>query len=132
MKRSKTVGPRQVRPAEQIGHAISLGLALALAACPIALFTGDLAAAEHYVEMLLDQSARHELARWHAFGCSFQGVLLIQRGELSSGLRLLSTGFDKPGAAGSIPRFFTLSMAEALGLAGQIADGLAAIEEAFV
>jgi predicted ATPase/DNA-binding winged helix-turn-helix (wHTH) protein len=113
-------------------HAISLGLALALAACPIALFTGDLAAAEHYVEMLLDHSARHELARWHAFGRSYQGALLFQRGDLSGGLRLLRAGFDEPGATGSIPRFFTFPMAEALGRAGQIADGLAAIEEAIV
>jgi hypothetical protein len=52
-------------------HAISLGLALALAACPIALWVGDLAAAEHYVEMLLDHSTRHGLARWRAFGRSY-------------------------------------------------------------
>jgi hypothetical protein len=33
-----------------------------VAACPIALFVGDLAAAEHYIEMLLDHSTRHALA----------------------------------------------------------------------
>ena len=103
-----------------------------MAACPIALLTGDLAAAEHYVEMLLDHSTRHALARWRAFGRSYQGVLLIQRGDLSNGLRLLRAGFDERGAAGSVPRFFTFRMAEALGRSGQIADGLAAIEEAIV
>jgi predicted ATPase/DNA-binding winged helix-turn-helix (wHTH) protein len=113
-------------------HPISLGLALALAACPIALLMGDLTTAERYVEMLLDYSTRHALARWHAFGCSYQGVLFIQRGDLNIGLRLLRAGFDERGAAGSVPRFFTLRMAEALGRAGQIADGLAAIEEAIV
>jgi predicted ATPase/DNA-binding winged helix-turn-helix (wHTH) protein len=111
-------------------HVISLGLALALVACPIALWVGDLAAAEHYVEMLLDHSARHALARWHAIGRSHQGVLFIQRGDLGTGLRLLRAGFDEPGAAGSVPRLFTFFMAEALGRVGQIADGLAAIEEA--
>jgi predicted ATPase/DNA-binding winged helix-turn-helix (wHTH) protein len=121
-----------VADARETDHEISLGLALAMAACPIALFMGDLAAAEHYVEMLLDHSTRHALAHWHAFGRSFQGALLIRRGDLSSGLRLLRAGFDEPGAAGSIPRFFTFLMAEALGGAGQIADGLAAIEEAIV
>jgi tetratricopeptide (TPR) repeat protein len=118
--------------ADATNHAISLGLALAMAACPIALLTGDLAAAEHYVEMLLDHSTRHALARWRAFGRSYQGVLLIQRGDLSNGLRLLRAGFDERGAAGSVPRFFTFRMAEALGRSGQIADGLAAIEEAIV
>jgi predicted ATPase len=55
-----------------------------------------------------------------------------QRGDLAIGLRLLRAGFDEPGAAGSVPRFFMSLMAEALGRAGQIADGFAAIEEAIV
>src|SRR6202040_1389027 len=75
---------------------------------------------------------RHALARWRAFGRCYQGMLVIQRGDLSVGLRLLRAGFDEPGAAGSAPRLFTFLMAEALGRAGQIADGLAAIEEAIV
>ncbi len=111
-------------------HAMSLGLALAVAACPIALSIGDLTAAEHYVEMLLDHSTTYALARWRALGRSHQGVLVIQRGDLVNGLKLLRAGFAEPGAAGSVPRFFTFLMAEALGRAGQIADGLAAIEEA--
>jgi predicted ATPase/DNA-binding winged helix-turn-helix (wHTH) protein len=121
-----------VAEARATNHAMSLGHALAVAACPIALFMGDLAAAEHYVEMLLDHSTRHSLARWRAWGLSHQGVLVIQRGDLSIGLRLLHAGFAEPGAAGAIPRLFTFLMAEALGRAGQIADGLAAIEEAIV
>jgi predicted ATPase len=59
-------------------------------------------------------------------------VLAIRRGDLGRGLLLLRAGFAEPGAAGSVPQFFTFLMAEALGHAGQIADGLAAIEEAIV
>jgi predicted ATPase len=113
-------------------HAMSLGLALALAACPITLFIGDLAAAEHYVEMLLDDSTRHALARWRAFGRSYQGVLVIHRGDLVTGLQLLRAGLDELGEARSALRslMFLGEMAVALGRAGQIADGLAAAEEA--
>jgi len=118
-----------VAAAQATSHAMSLGQALALAACPIALFTGDLVAAEQYVEMLLDHSTRHALARWRAWGLSHQGVLAIQRGDLGSGLRLLRAGFDEPGAAGTVPQFFTFLLAEALGRTGRIADGLAAIAE---
>jgi predicted ATPase len=57
-------------------------------------------------------------------------MLAIHRGDPSTGLRLLRAGFDEPGGGGGVPRFFALLMAEALGRAGQIADGLAAIEEA--
>ena len=117
-----------MRPITQ-SHWVTLSL---VAACPIALWIGDLAAAEHYVEMLLDHSTRHALARWRALGRCYQGVLVIQRGDLSTGLRLLRAAFDEPAAVGSVPRFFTFLMAEALGRAGQIADGLAAIEEAIV
>jgi predicted ATPase/DNA-binding winged helix-turn-helix (wHTH) protein len=123
------IAESSVAAARATNHAISVGQALALAACPITLFTGALAAAEHYVEMLLDHSTRHALVRWRAWGVSHRGVLAIQRGEFSAGLRLLRAGFDEPGAA-EIPRFFMFLMAEALGRAGQIADGLAAIEEA--
>jgi predicted ATPase len=119
-----------VADARATNHAMSLGQALALAACPIALFMGDLGAAEHYVEMLVDHSTRHALARWRAWGLSHQGMLAIKRGDLSSGLRLLRAGLEEPGAAGTVPQFFTSLLAEALGRAGQIADGLAAIEEA--
>ena len=106
-------------------------MALAHAACPIALLTGDLAAAEHYVTMLLEHSTRHALTLWRAGGRSFQGVLVIQRGDVITGLRLLRAGFDEFGEAGStLLQFLAFLMAEALSRAGQNAEGLAAIDEA--
>ena len=120
-----------VEDAGAANHTISLCVALAHAACPIALLTGDLAAAEHYVTMLLDHSTRHALALWRAGGRSFQGVLVIQRGDVITGLRLLRAGFDEFGEAGStLLQFLAFLMAEALSRAGQNAEGLAAIEEA--
>jgi predicted ATPase len=121
-----------VADAQATNHAMSLGIALALAACPIALFRGDLAAVEHYVEMLLDASTRHALALFRAWSRCHQAVLVIRRGDLVTGLQLLRAGLDELGEARSALRFlaFLSEMAEALGRAGQIADGLATIEEA--
>ena len=120
-----------VEDARAATHTISLCQALAYAACPLALLTGDLAAAEHYGTMLLDHSTRHALAHWRACGRSFQGVLVIQRGDVITGLRLLRAGPDEFGEAGSaVLRLIAFLMAEALGRAGQNAEGLAAIEEA--
>jgi predicted ATPase len=113
-------------------HATSLGNALAVAACPIALWSGDLAAAEHYVEMLLDHSATHVLGRWHAFGRCYQGLLVIQGGDANAGLRLLRAVFADQVAAGSAARLFAFLISAASRHAGQIADGLPAIEEAMV
>jgi predicted ATPase len=120
-----------IEDARATNHAISLCNALSQAACPIALFMGDLAAAEHYVGMLLDHSATHSLARWSALGRKYQGVLAIKHGDLGSGLRLVRSGPDELGeATSSVLRLIAFLMAEALGCAGQIADGLAAAEEA--
>jgi predicted ATPase len=65
--------------------------------------------------------------RWHAFGLSHQGRLAIKRGDLNTGLRLLRAGFDGFGKSRSV---FRGIFAGALGDAGQVADGLAVIEEA--
>jgi predicted ATPase len=120
-----------VEDARAANHTISLCVALAHAACPIALLTGDLAAAERYGTMLLDHSRRHALALWRACGRSFQGVLVIQHGDVITGLRLLRAGFDEFGEAGAaVLRLIAFLMAEALGRAGQSAEGLAAIDEA--
>src|SRR6266481_1191173 len=120
-----------VEDAHAANHTISLCLALAHAACPLALLTGDLAAAEHYGAMLLDHSTRHALGRWRACGRSFQGVLVIQRGDVITGLQLLHAGLDEFGEVGSsVLQFLAFLMAEALGRAGRYADGLAAIDEA--
>jgi hypothetical protein len=62
-----------VAEARAIKNAMSLGLALAVAACPVSLWVGDLAAAEHYIEMLLDDSTTHALARWRVFGLGLSG-----------------------------------------------------------
>src|SRR5580704_3491484 len=113
---------------------MTLRSTLSQAPCHIALLVGDLAAAEHYVRMLLDHSTRHALALWRAWSRCHQGVLVIRRGDLVTGLQLLRAGLDELGEATSALRFPTLlgEMAEALGHAGQIADGLAVIEEAIV
>jgi predicted ATPase len=96
----------------------------------IALQVGDVAAAEHYVDMLLDHSTRHSLTYWHAYGRSHQGALSITRGDLDAGLLLLRAGFDERGGSRLARQVNTLLMIEALGRTGQIADGLVAIEEA--
>jgi predicted ATPase/DNA-binding winged helix-turn-helix (wHTH) protein len=121
-----------VEDARASHHAMSLCYTLALAACPIALLTGDLTAAEYYVRMLLDHATKHALPLWRAWGLSQQGVLEIKRGDVATGLELLGAGFDELGEAraalGCV--IFRGALASGLGRAGQIADGIAAIEEA--
>jgi predicted ATPase len=122
---------RSAEDARAANHAISLCYALFLGACTIALSVGDLVAAEHYVSMLLDHSTRFALTFWAARGRSCQGALVIERGDVDTGLPLLRAGFAELGEARSaVFGLIELLMPEALGRAGRIAEGLAAIEEA--
>ena len=125
--RTAESGVEEARAANQ---GLSFCYALATGACVIALLVGDVAAAERYVGMLLDYSTRHSLAYWRAYGRCHQGALAIARGDLNAGLQLLRAGFDERGGSRLARQVNTLLMIEALGRAGQITEGLAAIEEA--
>jgi hypothetical protein len=97
-----------IEDALSINHTLSLCNALAQAACPVALYAGDLAAAERFTAMLLDQTARHALDVWHAYGRCFKGMLLIKRGDVDVGLRLLgarSTSFGQPNSSNTTRHF---------------------------
>jgi len=125
------IAESSVEEARATSHKTSEGYALALAACPIALWTGHLTAAEHYVATLLDLSARHALAIWHSPGVGYQGALALKTGAVADGLQLLRAGIYGIDGSRSAIRFIpsVAEMAEALGRAGQIPDGLAAVEE---
>jgi len=117
--------------ARAIEHATSLCYALAIAACPISLLMSDLELAGYYVERLLEVSSTRGLARWHSFGRSFEGLLVMRRGDLENGLRLLRAGLDELGqAASALLWLIKLFRAEALTRAGRVSDALAAIEDA--
>jgi predicted ATPase/DNA-binding winged helix-turn-helix (wHTH) protein len=121
-----------VSDARATNHAITVGLTLLGAACPIALWAGDLGATERYVEMLLADSARYALPRWRVFGRCYQGMIAIRRGYVDTGLLLLRAAFAEPGAAGSAPRLLAFIISAASDHVGQIADGLPAFECAIV
>jgi predicted ATPase/DNA-binding winged helix-turn-helix (wHTH) protein len=115
-----------------IDHTVSLCYALSAAACSIPLLVGDLAAAERSVAMLLDHSAKHVLALWHAWARCLEGALFIRRGDVEPGLRLLRTALDElreSEFALSYTVFFG-ALAEALAGVGQVTQGIVAIDEA--
>jgi tetratricopeptide (TPR) repeat protein len=121
-----------VEEARAANHAVTLCHALARAACPLAVSVGDLATAEYYAGMLVDHSERHGLPRWRAFGHGYQGILHIGRGSRAIGVQLLRAAFDETKQAGTAFRFMPLmggEVPEALGRSGQIAEGLALIDE---
>ena len=125
---------QSIEDARRAQHAISFNYALHRGACPVALWIGDLSAAGHYADMLLDHAKRHALGRWQLYGRGYQGAVAIRRGDVAAGLRLLRASFEELGETGiTAPRFMRFAavyVAEALGQAGQTSDGLVVIDEA--
>ena len=113
-------------------HPQSVCNALAGAACPIALLTGDLAAAERYTTMLLDETAREALEIWHAHGVCFEGELRIRRGDVERGLCQIRTGVEQliQAGFGQYLLEFLGSFAKGLATIGQISRAHAAIDDA--
>jgi tetratricopeptide (TPR) repeat protein len=114
-----------VGDAEALADPATLCYALSHGGCLVALWVGNLAAAERYAEMLLDHSRKHGFAVWNDFASRLKGVVLVKTGDLDGGSPLLRAG--EPDA----DLWFLTGlgqMAEALGQAGRFADGIATVE----
>jgi predicted ATPase len=98
----------------------------------VEIWSGDWAAAERSVATLLDHSARHALAVWHARGRCLRGAVLIRRGEVGDGLALLRTTLDELRETSFVPYYPVMfgTLAEGLAGVGQVAPALATIDEA--
>ena len=123
---------RAVDEAVAANHGVTLCNAFAQGICSVSLLTGDLAAAEHFVTVLLEQSERHGLAFWHADGRCFKGMLMIRRGDTLAGLQQLQATIAELAGTSFHTRYdmFLGAMAEALGGSGRVGEGLDAIDRA--
>src|SRR5882724_7787808 len=113
-------------------HALSLLYALLIAACPIALYVGDLTTADHHVRLAFELAARHAIEMWNLWAQCFEGVVLIKRGESHAGSQLLQSALERLPAPGFHHHVSLLlpELAAGLGGAGQIAEGLAVADTA--
>jgi predicted ATPase/DNA-binding winged helix-turn-helix (wHTH) protein len=118
-----------IEAAQATGHALSLCYALALAACPIALWVGDLTAAAHYTGMLVDNSRTHDLRLWSAYGSRFQKAVVLLGGDIVGGSQLFDASLDEVAQPNVSVRSSTglVQLVEILVHAGRTADGLAVL-----
>jgi predicted ATPase len=82
--------------------------------------------------MLIEHSERHAQGVWSIWGRCWRGALLIKRGDAVTGLPVFRDALDELRRTGYVLRYagFLGVLAEGLGNAGQVAQGLMAIEEA--
>jgi predicted ATPase len=121
-----------VEQAASAHHGLTLCHALAQAACPIALWTGDVPSADRFVTMLLDEASRNALEGWVARGRCFRGVLLVRRKEFKAGSSCLRDALHDLRAAGSMAEYpaFLSALARGLAAAGHVGRAKATIDEA--
>lgn len=121
-----------VGQAQAMRHALTLGSTLIQAACPVALLTGDLEAAERYADALRDATVAHPLEIWRAFGDGFAGEIQVRRGETQTGLALLRSATERLRQVSFLQYVTTFLAAQARALidAGRPGDAFATIREA--
>lgn len=68
-------------------HPFALTQALALAACPIALWRGDTGAARALVNKLMEHSDRHPSAYWQSWGRSYDALLTLRESNEAGAVR---------------------------------------------
>jgi predicted ATPase/DNA-binding winged helix-turn-helix (wHTH) protein len=129
---ARTMNEENIADACELDHAMTLCNALTKGACPFTLISGDLPAAQRFIDMLLDLSARNGLTIWHAWATCFKGILLIKSGSVAEGLALLDATL-----AGIPKNRFSLryawviaEQADGLRQAGRIPQGLELIDQA--
>jgi predicted ATPase len=121
-----------IKEAQATGDALSVCYALAMAACPVALWVGNLTAAAHYAGTLSDHSREHSLALWSASGSRFQKIVILKAGDLDEKSQQLHVGLDEIAEPNLSFRSLTglSELAEALTQAGRITEGFAMVEAA--
>ncbi|CAH0343063.1 hypothetical protein RHI9324_04796 [Rhizobium sp. CECT 9324] len=116
--------------AESIGHYASLTNALAEAACPLALMSGDNELAARYVAMLRNHTKATMLDVWRTYAECFEAELIRRGGDDQEALRQLRHGLQSLRKAGFIlfETMFVTTEARALSRLGRNTEAVAVLD----
>ena len=117
--------------AQRTNFPLSIGEALRVAVCDIALMTGDLETADQSITMLLEIATSRNAPFWGIFGRCLRGKLLVIRGEFAQGSALLRTELEFCERAGWPIWYseFISALAEGLIGLGQVAEARGAVDK---
>ncbi|WP_225117853.1 winged helix-turn-helix domain-containing protein [Bradyrhizobium sp. BRP22] len=123
---------RNIEEGRASGHALTFCSVLGQGACPITFLAGDLDAAERYCVLLIEHTERHPIRLWNLWARAFRGMVMARSGGVATGLPVLRKALEVAGEARFLPRFLLPlgELASYLGEAGEVAQGLAAANDA--
>jgi len=115
--------------AQQTDFPLSIGEALRVALCDVALMTGDLATADQAISMLIDIAAKRNAPFWGISGRCLQGKLAVVRGEFAQAVEILRAelGFCEQVHWPIWYPEFMCALAEGLAGLGEITEALSAV-----
>jgi class 3 adenylate cyclase/predicted ATPase len=128
---SARAADRALALSRELGHAHTLAHALYTAGAA-AVFARDVATVHAHGNDCVAIASEHGFALWAAGGRILQGWADAQRGETTTGIARIRDGMAAAAAIGShvhAPLFLNM-LAEALALAGEIEEGIAALDDA--
>jgi predicted ATPase len=117
--------------AQRANFPLSIGEALRVAVCDIALMTGDLETADQSITMLVEIATSRNAPFWGILGRCFRGKLLVIHGDFARGCALLRTELEFCERANWpiwCPEFMS-ALAEGLAGLGQIAEARAVVDK---
>ena len=125
-------GKRGIDQACTLEHPVSMCMALTWGGSTIALRTGDLTLAERYTTMLIEHAEKHSVSLYQPYGLGVMGWLSAKHGDPEKGVQLLRAALTGICEARSYVFYlkFLVTLAEFLGPAGEINEGLIVIDEA--
>jgi predicted ATPase len=110
-------------------HSMAIQYVLVEASIPLSFFSGDLVSTRRSLDTLADQASRSDFRIWQTYARCFQAMLLAGSG---SGLPRFIEAVRELREIGYCAHLtmFLAALAEILGAAGKIADGMQTIDSA--
>jgi tetratricopeptide (TPR) repeat protein len=120
-----------IRRAEKLGHVFSLAAALNFAGL-LHQIGGDFQASGEYAERLISLAREHRFSHLLGSGVWQRGRALAATGRSEEGLRLMNEGLTMLLASGGLAvTYYLAHAAETHRLAGNIEQGIVALDDAF-
>jgi predicted ATPase len=132
VNQAENVAQASLADAQAREDKLTLCFVLGLALCPLALATGDRAAAERWLTMPIDIATRRTFTQYEKVARGLEGMLRIEGGEFAAGTALLTTALDmgkRTGWTADAPTYLGYLARGFAGL-GQIDKALATVDQA--
>lgn len=119
-----------IHDAKLLDHPVTLTIVLHWAAA-VCLWSGDLDAAQAYIDEFLSRAETHALGPYLAVGRGLQGELTIRRGDPQRGIEMLESSLEKLHAARYelVTTAFNIALAQGCMTVGRTGEGMRLINE---